>query len=280
MERQLCIDISTWQGGINYQDIKNQCNYAILRAGFSETKDNQLENHYNGLQGINLGAYWYSYASNVDEAKREARKCLEVINGKKFTLPIYLDLEDPSISGLGRSTLDAIVRAFGEEIENAGYYFGVYTNLNWYRNIISGSELNKQYDWWIALWGDDAPSPSYGINYGIWQFGSNLYIGGQRVDGDYIYKDYPTIIREAGLNHLGGDTPTPTPTPTPEPTPTPTPEPPADDLLDLVRRTIRGDFGNGQDRVNALGDRYDEVQRQVNLNLEHGNTRWDDIRLY
>lgn len=279
MERQLCVDISTWQGGINYQDIKNNCNYVILRGGFSETKDNQFENHYNGLQGINLGVYWYSYAKNVDQAKREARKCLEVINGKKFTLPIYLDLEDPSISGIGRSTLDAIVRAFGEEIENAGYYFGVYTNLNWYRNIISGSELNKQYDWWIALWDNNPPSPSYGINYGIWQFGST-YLGGQSIDGDYIYKDYPTIIREAGLNHLGGDTPTPTPEPTPEPTPTPTPEPPADDLLELVRRTIRGDFGNGQDRVNALGDRYDEVQRQVNLNLEHGNTRWDDIRLY
>lgn len=277
MERQLCIDISTWQGGIDYNDIKNNCKYAILRAGFSETKDNQLDNHYNGLQGINLGAYWYSYACNVDEAKREARKCLEVINGKKFTLPIYLDLEDPSISGLGRSTLDAIVRAFGEEIENAGYYFGVYTNLNWYRNIISGSELNKDYDWWIALWGDDAPDPAYGINYGIWQFGST-YLGGQNIDGNYIYKDYPTIIRELGLNHLGGDTPAPTPTP--EPVPEPTPEPPADDLLDLVRRTIRGDFGNGQDRVNALGDRYDEVQRQVNLNLEHGNTQWDSIRLY
>lgn len=277
MERQLCVDISTWQGGINYQDIKNNCNYVILRGGFSETKDNQFENHYNGLQGINLGVYWYSYAKSVDQAKREARKCLEVINGKKFTLPIYLDLEDPSISGIGRSTLDAIVRAFGEEIENAGYYFGVYTNLNWYRNIISGNELNKQYDWWIALWDNNPPSPSYNINYGIWQFGST-YLGGQSIDGDYIYKDYPTIIRNAGLNHLGGDTPTPTPEPTPEPTPTPTP--PEDDLLDLVRRTIRGDFGNGQDRVNALGDRYDEVQRQVNLNLQHGNTRWDDIRLY
>ena len=62
-----------------------------------------------------------------------------------------------------------------------------------------------------------------------------------------------------------GDTPAPTPTV---------------DLLDLVRRTIRGDFGNGQDRVNALGEYYDEVQRQVNLNYENGTTRWDNVRLY
>lgn len=264
--KELCIDISTWQGGIDYNDIKNNCKYAILRAGFSETKDNQLDNHYNGLQGIHLGAYWYSYATTCGEARAEAQKCLEVIKDKKFDLPIYFDIEDPSMRDLPRETLNNIVRTFGYEIQKAGYYFGVYSNLNWYCNIISGNELNREFDWWIALWDNDAPDPSYNINYGVWQFGST-WIGGQNVDGNYIYKDYPTIIREAGLNHL-------------DPQPTPTPEPPQVDLLDLVRRTIRGDFGNGQERVDALGDLYDEVQRQVNLNLENGNTQWDSIRLY
>ena len=213
--KELCIDISTWQGGINYQDIRNNCNYAILRAGFGDSdKDNRFEEHYANLQGLHLGAYWYSYAQSPDQARAEARLFLSIINGKQFDLPIYLDIEDGSMSGLGRGTLDAIVRAFGEEIQNAGYYFGVYTNLNWYRNILSGSELNKSFDWWIALWDNDPPSPSYGINYGVWQFGST-YIGGQNVDGNYIYKDYPTIIRELGLNHLDGPTPPTPPTPTP-----------------------------------------------------------------
>lgn len=61
----------------------------------------------------------------------------------------------------------------------------------------------------------------------------------------------------------------------------PTPEPiNNDELLDLVRRTIRGDFGNGQDRINALGDLYDEVQYQVDQNMAFGLTNWDDIRLF
>ena len=90
---------------------------------------------------------------------------------------------------------------FGETIEKAGYYFGVYTNLNWYLNIISGNELNERFDWWIALWDDDAPNPKYGINYGVWQFGS-YDLNGTNIDGNYLYKDYPTIIRELGLNHL------------------------------------------------------------------------------
>lgn len=55
---------------------------------------------------------------------------------------------------------------------------------------------------------------------------------------------------------------------------------PSVDLLDLVRRTIRGDFGNGEARKQALGSNYAEVQRQVNLNIEHGLTRWDNIKLF
>ena len=53
-----------------------------------------------------------------------------------------------------------------------------------------------------------------------------------------------------------------------------------EDLLLLVKRTIRGDFGNGQERIDKLGRIYDLVQDQVNLNLDHGNTMWDNIQLY
>lgn len=62
-----------------------------------------------------------------------------------------------------------------------------------------------------------------------------------------------------------------------KPTPAPTP---SVDILDLVRKTIRGDFGNGEARRKALGSNYDEVQRQVNLNLKNGLTRWNNIKLF
>lgn len=62
-----------------------------------------------------------------------------------------------------------------------------------------------------------------------------------------------------------------------KPTPAPTP---SVDILDLVRKTIRGDFGNGEARRKALGSNYDEVQRQANLNLKNGLTRWDNIKLF
>lgn len=53
-----------------------------------------------------------------------------------------------------------------------------------------------------------------------------------------------------------------------------------DSLLLLTKMTIRGDFGNGEERKQKLGGRYDEVQRQVNLNYLHGTTSWDEVRIY
>jgi nucleoid-associated protein YgaU len=52
------------------------------------------------------------------------------------------------------------------------------------------------------------------------------------------------------------DVPTPVP-PAPQPTP-------QGSTLDLVYRTMKGEFGDGQARKDALGDRYDEVQDFIN----------------
>ena len=51
-------------------------------------------------------------------------------------------------------------------------------------------------------------------------------------------------------------------------------------LLILVRKTLNGDFGNGEERKRRLGGRYQEVQNQVNLNIKHGTTSWDKVRIY
>lgn len=260
------IDISTWQrnypyGGATREGVK----FAILRAGFSQTKDNQFETHYAGAkaQGWGVGAYWYMYATTVEGAKAEARAFLRAVAGKKFEYPLYLDLEDNSIANkTSKETRNAMVRAFGEIIESAGYYFGVYTNLNWYRNLISGSELNKKYDWWIACWSIGAPS---GVNYGLWQFaGETNYqrsnkVAGVTTDQNWAVKDYPAIMKQLGLNGYskeGGNTPAPTPQPTP-----------TKSIDEIAREVIAGKWGNGQGRVNALtnaGYDYNAVQNRVN----------------
>ena len=57
-------------------------------------------------------------------------------------------------------------------------------------------------------------------------------------------------------------------------------EEPKPDILLMVKKTIRGDYGNGRARKQKLGKYYNEVQHQVNLNLRDGRTRWDNIKLY
>lgn len=257
------IDISTWQKGYPYDKANSEgVKFAILRAGFSQTKDNQFETHYANAKrlGWGVGAYWYMYATTVEGAKKEARAFLKAIAGKQFDYPVYLDIEDGSISrNTTKETRDAMVRAFGEIIESAGYYFGVYCNLNWYRNIISGAKLNKKYDWWIACWSKGAPS---GVNYGLWQFGGGSnYIRSNKVAGvvtdqNYALKDYPSIIKNAGLN--GYTKPS-------KPEPTPKPSIPFEGVSDeeLARRVWTGEFGNGEARKKALGSRYNAVQALV-----------------
>ena len=221
------IDISAWQRGYPYSGAtKEGVKFAILRAGYGRTKDNQFETHYSNAkaQGWGVGAYWYMYATSVEGARQEAYAFLNVIRGKQFEYPVYLDIEDPSLQKLGKSTLNAMVTAFGEIMEANGYYFGVYTNKYWYNSIISGADLNRKFDWWIAQWSSYEPS---GVNYGLWQFGGETnYIRSNKVAGvttdqNYAVKDYPTIMKTYGKNGYsksgGGSTPAPQPQPTTQP---------------------------------------------------------------
>lgn len=207
MSRVFGIDISVYQGGYNYSKAtKEGVKFAILRAGASRTKDKQFERHYKNAkkQGWGVGAYWYTYATTVAEAKVEVKQYLKAIKGKKFEYPIYLDIEDREVYDYtNKATRNAIVKTFAEAIEKAGYYFGVYTNVDWYNNKISGATLNKKYDWWIACWSKSKPT---GIDYGMWQFGGETNyirtnkVGGVTTDQDYAFKDYPSIMKKLGKN--------------------------------------------------------------------------------
>lgn len=99
------------------------------------------------------------------------------------------------------------------------------------------------------------------VIHGEWGNGDERY--NRLTNAGYNYNEVQAKVNEL----LNSNKPTPAPTP-------------SVDILDLVRKTIRGDFGNGEARRKALGSNYDEVQRQVNLNLKNGLTRWDNIKLF
>lgn len=153
-----CIDVSTWQTNVDYNKVKAAgIEAVIIRAGFgreTSQKDNQFETHYKNAKaaGLKLGAYWYSYADSVDDAKKEAAACLACITGKSFDLPVYFDMEESSQTSLGRSTLTSMAQAFCEAIKAGGYRAGVYSNLNWFNNYLDYSALKKSYSIWLAQW--------------------------------------------------------------------------------------------------------------------------------
>lgn len=195
------IDISYCQTAVDWNKLK--VDFVIMRAGYGKyasQKDNMFEIHYKNAcnKGINKGAYWYSYAMSEAEAIQEAKACIEVLKGKKFEYPIYFDVEEPKQKALGKAKVSAIVKAFCSTMEAAGYWVGIYTNVDWYKNVIT-DDIKKRYAIWIANWG--VAKPAISGPYGIWQYEVGRINGvSGNCDLDYGYVDYPTQIKKAGKN--------------------------------------------------------------------------------
>ena len=127
------IDVSQWQGDINWGAVK--ADFAILRAGYGRLKsqiDTKFEQNYRNAKavGMPLGAYWYSYAMSPDEARVEARVFIDIIKGKQFEYPVYFDVEEQSVFRLGTTAVSNIISAFCDEMEKAGYFVGLYMSAS------------------------------------------------------------------------------------------------------------------------------------------------------
>lgn len=146
----------------------------------------------------------YSYATNTEDAEKEAQLVLNNIKNLKIEYPIYIDMEDSDNykkkHNVSYATCVDICEVFCETIENAGYYAGIYASLDWLNNKINDSKLDK-FDKWVAQWG---PECSYKKQYGMWQYSGTGKLNGisRNVDMNYAIYDYPQIIKKAKLNHL------------------------------------------------------------------------------
>lgn len=199
------IDVSFCQSNVNWQAVKNSGHgdFAIIRVGYgrhASQKDAQFENHYAGAKsvGIPVGAYWYSYAMTEDEARLEADAFLSVIEGKQFEMPVYFDLEEAKQFNLGKARVSAIMRAFLERVEAAGYFVGLYGSKS-SLTAYTENDIKDRYAIWMAHW---VSQTNYGGAYGIWQYSETGRISGINgdVDLDECYVDYPAIIVGGGFN--------------------------------------------------------------------------------
>lgn len=200
------IDVSSYQGNIDWEETKKSIDFAIIRCGFGGNLVSQDDNKYNRNTEecerlkIPYGVYLYSYATTIEEANSEVEHTLRLIQGKKIEYPIFLDIESEVQKALPLETLNNIVYHYCEKLEQAGYYVGIYANLDWFVNRLNSAKLDR-FDHWLAQWNSE---PTYTKPFGMWQYTSKLTIPGIEgfVDGDISYKDYPKLIQEKGLNHL------------------------------------------------------------------------------
>ena len=189
------VDISEHNGSVNFSTLKNNgVEFVIIRLGYGSNYTNQDDKRFAEnvkkaeAAGMPWGAYLYSYAKNTSMAKSEAEHALRLLKGKTPLYGVWYDVEDPQLSGVD---VVATSQTFCDAMENAGYYAGIYASLSWLNGSLNSSKLDK-YDKWVAQWNS---SCTYKKAYGIWQYTDKLVIGGKNFDGNWAYKDYPSIIK-------------------------------------------------------------------------------------
>ena len=188
------IDVSSFNGQIDWDTVKRESDisYAIIRCGYGSdfTTQDDARWQYNVSECVRLdipfGVYLYSYATNVEEAKSEAKHVLRLIEGYSLTYPVYLDLEDDRTTGtLTTKEIGDIADVFCDTIEDAGYEVGIYANLYWLNNILTDSRFG-QWNKWVAQYNDVC---NYTGAYEMWQCTSSGIVPGieGRVDVNFDF---------------------------------------------------------------------------------------------
>ena len=165
--------------------------------------------------------------------KREAQICLDKAEGHILKYPIYIDLEAKGMESYAKTA--AVV--FGDIIEAAGYWAGVYANQSWWSAYLNG--LTK-YTKWVARYGT---KPTIN-DIGMWQYSNTGKVDGiaGNVDLNECYVTFPDMSGNSG----GEKKKT---------------------VEELAREVIAGNWGNGTERemrLKAAGYDYAAVQKRVN----------------
>lgn len=203
------IDVSHNNGDIDWTAVKNDRKHniegAIIRAGYgkyTKQKDEMFEANYKGAvgAGLHVGAYWYSYAKNVEDAVDEAFTFLECIKGKTFDLPVYLDIEDKSQLSLGKAVCSDITEVFLKTLEHSGYFAGVYSYDSFFADNLR-KDIRTKYAVWVAR--VENAAPQIATEWGIHQYSHKGAVKGITGSTDLDIcrnNNYPAIIKAAGLN--------------------------------------------------------------------------------
>ena len=210
------IDVSRYQGAIDWAQVA-AAGYkgAMLKTGSTNHKlskradglyiDLTFETNYRNAKaaGLDVGVYYYTYATNKDMVNTELSLLRQAVYGKELTLPVAVDVEDNKLGKLNKQSLTDLTAYALHEVEQLGFYAQLYTYTSFAKaHLFVGGEDLHPYDVWLADYTGKTPNVTF--NYNAHQHTSKGRVPGINgaVDLDVTTVNYPRIIRKKGLTRL------------------------------------------------------------------------------
>lgn len=239
------IDVSHWQtDNFNFSEIANTgvCWCAIKAGGGSDHHTRYTDVLYRQnvdkavKHNMSVYPYYYGHDLSIESAQKSAEYFSKIIADTPQACGAYYDVEGEMLS-LPKNTLTEIIAVFCNKVEFlTGKECGIYTSESHFNNLIDDSRLSHL-NHWVAKYSSEKPVLKSGNSVGVWQYGQATTSNGIKYDCNYVYSEITT------------DKPT------------------SYTFDEMVEKTYRGDFGNGQVRKNAiesLGFSYTAIQEEVN----------------
>lgn len=190
------IDISHWQGKIDYKAVKSSgVEFVYIRVGRGNgigedyVLDDKFEEYIKGFNKVKIpvGVYFYSNANSKEDAIKEAKWVLSKIKKYQVDLEIVFDWENWDYFqeyDLSFFSLTETAKAFINTVEKAGYKGMLYSSKYYLENIWLPLKSNI----WLAHYTNQT---NYEGQYQVWQICDDGKVDGiadNLVDINIMYK--------------------------------------------------------------------------------------------
>nr|DAL44141.1 MAG TPA_asm: PlyB like endolysin [Caudoviricetes sp.] len=210
------IDVSRYQGAIDWAQVAAagykgvmlktvSTNHKLSKRADGLYIDPTFEDNYRNAKaaGLDVGVYYYTYATNKDMVNAELSLLRQAVYGKELTLPVAVDVEDNRLGNLDKQSLTDLTAYALHEVEQLGFYAQLYTYTSFAKaHLFVGGAALHPYDVWLADYTGKTPNVTF--NYNAHQHTSKGAVPGisGNVDLNVTTLNYPSIISKKGLTRL------------------------------------------------------------------------------
>jgi len=215
------IDVSRYQGKITldgwlkvkaagYKGVMLKTvstNYKLSKRADGLYIDPTFETNYRNARaaGLDVGVYYYTYATSEAMADAELALVREAVRGKELTMPVCVDVEENKLKPMSTLDLTNLTAYALEQVEKMGFYAQLYTYTHYSNMELDMGRLASRWDVWLADY--TGKTPAVGYHYNAHQHTSEGRVPGisGNVDLNVTTVNYPKIIRKKGLTRLRED---------------------------------------------------------------------------